>query len=67
MNSGISSFDRIVNSFRFKKNDANQCIYMKLIIGSFVILVLYSDDILIASIDVNMLTKTKQMLFKTLI
>ena len=35
---------------------------MTMSVGSFVILVLYIDDILLTSNDLNMLTETKQML-----
>ena len=40
-------FDVIVTSLGFKENNADQCIYMRMNMGSFVILVLYVDDILL--------------------
>ena len=55
-------FDEIVTSLGFKENNADQCIYMRMSAGSFVILVLYVDDILLASNNLNMLIETKQML-----
>ena len=55
-------FDEIVTSLGFKENDADQCIYMLMNVGSFVIMVLYVDDILLASNDMNLLNETKQML-----
>ena len=54
-------------SFRFKKNVANQYIYMVGNGGSFMILVLHVDDILLASNDENRLIKIKQMLLNILI
>ena len=53
-------FDRIVYSNGFKENVANQCIYMKVSGSSYVFLVLYVDDVLLACNDVNLLCETKQ-------
>ena len=57
-------FDEVVTSLGFKENDVDQCIYMLMSAGSFIILVLYVDDILLASNDMNLLNETKQMLSK---
>ena len=57
-------FDEVVTSLGFKENDVDQCIYMLMSAGNFIILVLYVDDILLASNDMNLLNETKQMLSK---
>ena len=54
--------DEIMTSFGFKENNANKCIYIRMSMGSFMIQVLYIDDILLTSNNLNMLIKTKQML-----
>ncbi|GJZ83440.1 putative RNA-directed DNA polymerase [Tanacetum coccineum] len=46
----------------FKKNAVDQCIYLKLSGSQFVILVLYVDDIILPSNDLNMLYETKRFL-----
>jgi len=48
--------------FGFKENTTNQCIYLKASGSQFVIIVLYVDDILLASSRVELLTETKFML-----
>ena len=55
-------FDRIVCTNGFKENVADQCIYMKVSVSSFVFLVLYVDDVLLACNDANLLYETKQLL-----
>nr|KYP69093.1 Retrovirus-related Pol polyprotein from transposon TNT 1-94 [Cajanus cajan] len=55
-------FDQVVISLGFKGNASNQCIYLKIGGSHFIILVLYVDDILLASSNVELLTKTKFML-----
>ncbi|RDX62134.1 hypothetical protein CR513_59566, partial [Mucuna pruriens] len=55
-------FDKIVTSLAFMENTANQCIYLKISGRNFIIIVLYVDDILLASSCINLLTKTKLML-----
>jgi Reverse transcriptase (RNA-dependent DNA polymerase) len=42
----------------------DECIYYKFSGSKFVFLVLYVDDILLASNDKNMMRKTKKILFK---
>ncbi|RVX03502.1 Retrovirus-related Pol polyprotein from transposon TNT 1-94 [Vitis vinifera] len=45
-------FDQVITSFGFKENTVDQCIYFKFSGSKFIILVLYVDDILLASSDV---------------
>ena len=53
----------IVTANGFKENIVDQCIYMKVSGSSFIFLVLYVDDILLASNDTDLLFETKQLLF----
>jgi len=55
-------FDDIVSSFGFKENIVDQCIYLKVSGSKFIILVLYVDDILLASSCVDLLRETKDFL-----
>jgi len=55
-------FDNVVTSLGFKENAVDQCIYLKASGRKFIILVLYVDDILLTSNDVDFLCDTKQML-----
>ncbi|GJZ65420.1 putative RNA-directed DNA polymerase [Tanacetum coccineum] len=55
-------FYEVMSKFQFKKNAVDQCIYLKLSGSKFVILVLYVDDIILASNDLNMLYETKRFL-----
>ncbi|RVX07895.1 Retrovirus-related Pol polyprotein from transposon TNT 1-94 [Vitis vinifera] len=55
-------FDQVITSFGFKKNTVDQCIYLKFSGSKFIILVLYVDDILLASSDVGLLHETKRFL-----
>ena len=52
-------FDQVITSFGFKENTVDQCIYLKFSGSKFIILVLYVDDILLASSDVGLLHETK--------
>ncbi|RVW79277.1 Retrovirus-related Pol polyprotein from transposon TNT 1-94 [Vitis vinifera] len=45
-------FDQVITSFGFKKNTVDQCIYLKFSGSKFIILVLFVDDILLASSDI---------------
>ena len=60
-------FDEKVTTFGFKENKADDCIYIYIkVCGSrFIFLVLYVDDILLASNDMNLLKETKGLLAKT--
>jgi hypothetical protein len=52
-------FDKTINNFGFKENVEGICIYAKFKNGIFNFLVLYVDDILLASINKNLLSETK--------
>ena len=52
----------MITSFGFKENTVDQCIYLKFNGSKFIILVLYVDDILLASSDVELLHETKRFL-----
>ncbi|RVW88103.1 Retrovirus-related Pol polyprotein from transposon TNT 1-94 [Vitis vinifera] len=52
----------VITSFGFKENTVDQCIYLKFSGSKFIILVLYVDDILLASSDVELLHETKRFL-----
>ena len=55
-------FDQVVTSFGFKENASDQCIYLKKNGSHFIILVLYVDDILLASSSVELLIEKKFIL-----
>jgi hypothetical protein len=44
-------FDQVIKKFGFQENDVDNCIYTKVKGDKFIILVLYVDDILLASSD----------------
>ena len=52
----------MIKKFGFKENDVDNCIYTKTNYGKFIILVLYVDDILLASSDKRLLHETKGFL-----
>lgn len=53
-------FDQVIKNFGFKENEVDNCIYVKFRGRNFVFLILYVDDILLASGDKNMLLETKR-------
>jgi capsid portal protein len=55
-------FDEIIINFGFKENEEDNCIYAKFKNGKFIFLILYVDDILLASSDVNLLQEMKVFL-----
>jgi hypothetical protein len=55
-------FDSTIRKFRFKENVYDNCVYAKLKNGKYIFLILYVDDILLASSDVNLLLETKKFL-----
>ncbi len=55
-------FDHIIRQFGFKENKKDDCIYAKFKESKFIFLILYVDDILLASNDKNMLLETKKFL-----
>jgi hypothetical protein len=52
-------FDETIRSFGFKENEEGNCIYAKFRSGEFIFLILYVDDILLASSDVSLLLETR--------
>jgi hypothetical protein len=56
-------FGETIRSFGFKENEEDNCIYAKFRSGKFIFLILYVDDILLASSDVSLLLETKRFLF----
>jgi Reverse transcriptase (RNA-dependent DNA polymerase) len=56
-------FHNIVSSEGFKPNLVDECIYFKFCGSKFIFLVLYMDDILLASNDKNILHQTNKFLF----
>ena len=46
-------FNDIIVSFGFKENTVDRCIYLKVSGSKFIILILYIDDILLATNDLD--------------
>ena len=55
-------FDETIRKFGFKENDEDNCIYAKFRNGRYIFLVLYVDDILLASSDMDLLLEIKRFL-----
>jgi hypothetical protein len=55
-------FDRTIKNFGFKENVEDNCVYAKFKNGRYIFLILYVDDILLASSDVHLLLETKKFL-----
>lgn len=55
-------FDEIIRKFGFKENVRDNCIYVKFRGNKFIFLVIYVDDILLASNDMDFLLETKRFL-----
>jgi hypothetical protein len=55
-------FDKVINKFGFAENQVDNCIHIKINGSMFIILVLYVDDILLASSDKNLLHEAKGFL-----
>ena len=55
-------FDETIRKFGFKENEEDNCIYAKFKNGKYIFLILYVDDILLASSDINLLQETKKFL-----
>ena len=55
-------FDQTIRNFGFKENVEDNCVYTKFKNGKFIFLVLYVDDILLASSNVSLLLETKKFL-----
>ena len=56
-------FDEVVTVNGFKENIVDQCIYMKVSGNKYIFLVLYVDDIFLATNDTDLLIEAKQLLF----
>ena len=57
-------FHNVISSFGFVENDMDQCIYQKVSGSKICFLVLYVDDILLATNDKGLLYQVKQFLSK---
>ena len=57
-------FHKIISSLSFEKNHADECIYHKFSGNKYIFLVLYMDDILLATNYLNLLRDTKKFLSK---
>jgi len=55
-------FDKTIRKFGFKENVEDNCVYAKFKNGKYIFLVLYVDDIVLASSDVTLLQETKRFL-----
>ena len=58
-------FDEVITSLGFVENKVDHCVYLKNSGSKLIFLVLYVDDILLASNDLDLLNKTKGILSKT--
>ncbi|RDX82700.1 hypothetical protein CR513_36484, partial [Mucuna pruriens] len=57
-------FHQIITSYGFKENVVDDCVYHKFSRSKYIFLVLYVDDILLASGDIGLLHETKRFLTK---
>ena len=55
-------FNDTIVSFEFKENTVDRCIYLKVSGSKFIFLILYVDDILLATNDLGLLSETKRFL-----
>ena len=60
----IHKFQQIIISFGFEMNIVVDCVYHKFSGSKYIFLVLYVDDILVATNDIGMLHETKRFLSK---
>jgi hypothetical protein len=58
----VFKFDSTIRKFEFKENIEDNCVYAKFKNGKYIFLILYVDDILLASSDVNLLLEMKKFL-----
>jgi hypothetical protein len=56
-------FNRTIRNFGFKENVEDNCVYAKFKNGKYIFLIMYVNDILLTSSDVNLLLETKKFLF----
>jgi hypothetical protein len=57
-------FDRTIRNFMFKENGEDNCVYTKFKNGRYIFLILYIDDILLASSDIGLLLETEVFVLK---
>jgi hypothetical protein len=55
-------FHNTITSFGFKENTVDRCIYLTVSGSKFIFLILYVDDILVATSDLGLLHETKRFL-----
>ncbi|PRQ59012.1 putative RNA-directed DNA polymerase [Rosa chinensis] len=55
-------FDSVISSFGFTENIVDECVYLKTVGNNFIFLILYVDDILLASTHIKLLKDTKAFL-----
>jgi hypothetical protein len=55
-------FDRTIRKFGFKNNVEDNCVFAKFKNEMYIFLILYVDDILLASSDVSLLLEMKKFL-----
>ena len=55
-------FDSVISSFGFTENIVDECVYIKTVGKNFILLILYVDDILLASSNIKLLKDTKEFL-----
>ena len=55
-------FDKVITQFGFQENKLDECIYLKTSGSNFILLILYVDDILLASSNICLLKETKAFL-----
>jgi hypothetical protein len=53
---------KTIKGFEFKENVEDNYVYAKFKNGKYIFLILYVDDILLASSDMNLLIETKKFL-----
>ncbi|RDX60362.1 hypothetical protein CR513_61497, partial [Mucuna pruriens] len=57
-------FHQVITSYSFEANVVDDCVYHKFTGSKYIFLVLYVNDILLASNDTNLLHETKRFLTK---
>jgi len=57
-------FHQVISSFGFEANQVDDYVYQKFSGSKYIFLVLYVDDILLASNDIGLLHETKKFLTK---
>jgi hypothetical protein len=55
-------FNRTIRNFGFKEDVEDNCVYAKFKNGKYIFLIMYVNDILLTSSDVNLLLETKKFL-----